>query len=56
MERFTGLIGILLILGLAFLASNNRKAINKRLVISGILLQLLIAVLVVQLGKTRKVS
>ena len=49
MERFIGLIGIALILGIAFLASNNRKAINKRLVISGILLQLLIAVLVLKI-------
>ncbi len=48
MERFTGLIGIALILGLAFLASNNRKAINLRLVVSGIGLQLLIAVLVLK--------
>jgi len=48
MERFTGLIGILLILGIAFLASNNRKAINYRLVISGLLLQLTIALLVLK--------
>lgn len=49
MERFIGLIGIAMILGIAFLASNNRKAINLRLVISGILLQLLIAVLVLKI-------
>ncbi|MFM9056178.1 MAG: Na+ dependent nucleoside transporter N-terminal domain-containing protein [Bacteroidota bacterium] len=48
MERFTGLIGLILILGLAVLASNNRKAINLRLVISGLLLQALIAVLVLK--------
>ena len=48
MERFTGLAGILLILGLAWLASNNRKAINYRLVISGLLLQVLIAFLVLK--------
>ncbi len=48
-ERFTGLIGIILILGLAFLASNNRKRINFRLVISGLLLQLVIAVLVLKI-------
>ncbi|MBS1630532.1 MAG: NupC/NupG family nucleoside CNT transporter [Bacteroidetes bacterium] len=46
MQRFTGLIGILLILGLAFLFSNNRSRINKRLVISGLFLQFFIAVLV----------
>ncbi|AMM51598.1 Na+ dependent nucleoside transporter domain-containing protein [Rufibacter sp. DG15C] len=40
MDRFTGLIGIVLILGIAFLLSNNRKAINIRLVVVGLLLQL----------------
>lgn len=48
MERLHGLFGIVLILGLAFLASNNRKAINKRLVLSGLFLQTLIAVLVLK--------
>ena len=48
MERFTGLIGIALIFGIAFLASNNRKAINYRLVISGVILQIIIAVLVLK--------
>jgi len=46
MERFQGLIGIVLILGLAWLASNNKKKINYRLVFSGISLQVLIALLV----------
>ena len=49
MERFTGLIGIAMILGLAFLFSNNRKAINYRLIISGISLQFLIAILVLKI-------
>ncbi len=46
MQRFTGLIGIVLILGIAFLCSNNRRRINIRLVLSGLLLQVLIAVAV----------
>ncbi|MGI8950680.1 MAG: NupC/NupG family nucleoside CNT transporter [Chitinophagaceae bacterium] len=46
MERFQGLIGIVLILGIAYLFSNNKKRINYRLVFSGIFLQILIAVLV----------
>ena len=46
MERFQGLTGIVLILGLAFLFSNNRSRINYRLVFSGIALQVIIAVLV----------
>lgn len=49
MERFTGLIGLLFILGLAVLASNNRRAINLRLVISGLLLQATIAILVLRI-------
>lgn len=48
MQRFGGLIGVLLILGLAILASNNRKQINLRLVLSGLGLQLLIALLVLR--------
>ncbi len=45
MQRFHGLIGVALILFLALLFSNNRKKINFRLVISGILLQTFIAAL-----------
>src|SRR3569623_412544 len=48
MERFTGLIGIIMVLGIAFLFSNNKKKINLRLVLSGLGLQLLIAVLVLK--------
>jgi CNT family concentrative nucleoside transporter len=48
MERFQGLLGVALILGIAFLASNDRKRINYRLVASGLGLQLLIAVLVLK--------
>lgn len=48
MDRFTGLIGIVLILGIAFLCSNNRKRINLRLVSSGLALQLGIAVLLLK--------
>lgn len=40
MERFSGLIGVVLILLIAFLLSNNRRAINYRLVVTGLLLQL----------------
>jgi len=50
MGRFQGLFGIILILGIAFLFSNNKKRINYRLVISGITLQVIIAVLVFKVG------
>jgi len=48
MSRFTGIIGILLILGLAYLWSNNRKAINLRLVITGLLLQIALAIFILK--------
>lgn len=54
MERFTGLIGVVLIFGIAFLMSNNRKAINYRLVLSGLAIQVALAIFIlkVPLGKT----
>lgn len=48
MDRFKGLIGIVVIFGIAFLLSNNKKRINYRLVLSGLGLQILIAVLVLK--------
>src|SRR5215471_1532233 len=50
MQRFQGLAGIVLILGIAFLISNNKKKINYRLVISGIGLQIGIAILVLKVS------
>lgn len=54
MERFFGLIGIVLILALAYSMSNNRKAINYKTVGIGFLLQILFAVFIfkVPLGRT----
>jgi CNT family concentrative nucleoside transporter len=49
MQRFQGLTGIILILGLALVFSNNRRRINIRLVISGLLLQLLIGISVLKI-------
>ncbi|MBE0649002.1 MAG: NupC/NupG family nucleoside CNT transporter [Bacteroidales bacterium] len=48
MDRFTGLLGLVLIFGIAFLMSNNRKAINYRLVITGIILQVGTAIFVLK--------
>jgi len=48
MERFTGLLGLVLIFGIAFLMSNNRKAINYRLVITGIILQVGTAIFILK--------
>lgn len=49
MERFTGLIGVFLIFGIAFLLSNNRKAINYKLVFSGLAIQISLAVFILKI-------
>jgi len=49
MERFQGLIGIVVILMIAFLFSNNKKRINYRLVLSGLALQLTIGFLILKI-------
>ncbi len=49
-----GIFGIIVLLGIAFLFSNNKKKINIRLVLSGLLLQIIFAILIVKgdaLGK-----
>jgi CNT family concentrative nucleoside transporter len=48
MDRFQGLIGIVLILGIAFLFSNNKSRINYRLVVSGLLLQAFIGLMIMK--------
>ena len=48
MDRFTGLIGIALILGISYLMSNNRKAINYRTVGVGLALQVSLAVFILK--------
>ncbi len=54
MERLTGLIGIVLILGIAFAFSNNKKRINLRLVLSGLGLQTVIALLVLKVSAVNR--
>lgn len=49
MDRYFGLIGIALILGLSFLLSNNKKAINYRLVITGLVIQALLAIFILKI-------
>ena len=49
MDRFQGLIGILVIIIIAFLFSNNKSKINYRLVMSGLLLQFTIGVLILKI-------
>lgn len=54
MDRLHGLLGVALILGIAILFSNNRKRINLRLVVSGITLQVAIAMLIFHVGPVAK--
>ncbi|MEI7728167.1 MAG: nucleoside transporter C-terminal domain-containing protein [Verrucomicrobiota bacterium] len=54
MERLIGLIGIGLIFGTAYWMSSNRKAINYRLVFSGMLLQVLLAVFILKVPLGQK--
>lgn len=53
MDRFVGIFGIILILGIAFAFSNNKKAISLKTVIPGLTLQMILAVFIlkVPLGK-----
>ena len=46
--RFFGLIGIVFILLLAFLMSNNKKKINWHTIISGLLLQIFLAIFILK--------
>ncbi len=43
-----GVIGIILILGIAFLFSNNKKHVNWRLVASGLILQIIFAIFIIK--------
>ncbi len=54
MERFFGIIGLIVFMGIAFLMSNNRKAINYRLVGVGLLLQIGMALFILktEIGKS----
>src|SRR6476469_3577438 len=50
MERFTGLLGLLAILAVAFLFSTNRKAIQPRVLLWGLALQFGFAFLILKTG------
>src|SRR6266700_1222752 len=48
MGRFTGLLGLVVILGIAYLFSNHRQAIRVRVIAWGLGLQILFAVVVLK--------
>src|SRR6267154_1638613 len=54
MGRFTGILGLLTMLGLAYAFSTNRRAINRKTVVWGLGLQVVFAIFVlkVELGRT----
>ncbi|MGA9291745.1 MAG: Na+ dependent nucleoside transporter N-terminal domain-containing protein, partial [Ignavibacteriaceae bacterium] len=43
-----GILGIIILLGISFLLSNNKKKINWRLVLSGLGLQIVFAILILK--------
>ena len=55
MSKLTGIIGIIIILGLAYLWSNNKRKINYRLVITGLLLQLALAIFILKVPIGHKI-
>ncbi len=48
MDRFFGIIGILVLLSIAYGMSNNRKAVSKRIVLWGLGLQLIFAIFILK--------
>ncbi|GAB4125328.1 MAG: nucleoside transporter C-terminal domain-containing protein [Raineya sp.] len=50
MEYFRAILGLVIFIGIAWLASANRKSINVRLVLSGLILQIVIGVLVLKVS------
>src|SRR5687768_12517341 len=53
MDYLRGLLGIVLLLAIAFLLSRNKKHIDWKLVISGLVLQILVAVCVLKIPIVR---
>jgi CNT family concentrative nucleoside transporter len=49
MARFQGVLGILIILMIAYIFSNNKKRINYRLVVSGLIMQTTIGILILKI-------
>ena len=48
MERYIGILGIFTILAIAYLLSNNRKIIDKKIIFWGLSLQMFFAVLILK--------
>jgi CNT family concentrative nucleoside transporter len=55
MGRFIGILGILVIFGIAFLMSNNRKAVNYKTIGVGFLLQIFFAIFIFKVPLGQKI-
>ena len=55
MDRFVGVFGIILILGIAYAFSNNKKAISLKTIVPGFILQVLLAVFVLKVPLGQKI-
>ena len=48
MENYTGILGIIVLLGIAFLLSNNKTLINKNIIFWGLGLQITFAIIILK--------
>ena len=48
MENYTGILGIIVLLGIAFLLSNNKTLINKNIIFWGLVLQVSFAIIILK--------
>ncbi len=55
LERLIAFFGIFVLLGIAWLLSNNKKKINFRIVIWGLLLQMIFAIIILKTGPGQSV-
>ncbi len=55
MERFVGIIGIIVIFLIVFLMSNNKKAINYKTIVTGFILQILLAIFIFKVPLGEKI-
>ena len=55
MERFVGIIGIIVIFLIVYLMSNNKKAINYKTIVTGFILQILLAIFIFKVPLGEKI-
>ena len=55
MEKLVGVLGLVLLFGIAYLLSENKKKINWRLVITGVIIQFSFAILILKVPLGRKI-